>query len=340
MKWVLALLLFFSLFFCGCPFLFPPQYRFIYLQPLVKNLHRINTAYDEFNAAAPPGYYGEQELLFSTNAYSQGEQLDIYHTRVTIEMHWHEEALGEHTFSLSVTPPVPFLEVNSSNQEYGPSLFHRQDEPIYLYSTHTLPPELIYVLASDRPTNGIHSSNIYLYTAEGGLQSFAGNSPAHDYYPTYHPAENTLYFCSDRDGSFQLYAYQAEGVDNLEDLLTTPGEARLVEVLNSPANDKCPFIFQDILVFVSDREGPFNIYFSRYVDGDWISPRPLPREMGGEEGRLHLLNSDYHEYRPILFQGWAHFTTENMIMIFSSDRPGGMGGYDLYLAVLPLDIFD
>lgn len=346
MKAAFSFLLLFCVFLSGCPFLYAPYDRYIYLQPRVINLEMLNTPYDEINAVGPPGYFGEQDLLFSSNALSRGDHLDILYSRLTVSMNWFEGTRDNyttaHTFSLSATEPVPFLKkVNSPYNEYGPALFNERDGPIYLPSTEILPRDFLYLLASDRPTNGTLVSNIYLYTEEIGLLPFAGNSLFHDYYPTYHKESQTLFFCSDRDGSFQLYRYSGEGIENLKDLLTTPLEAEQVQELNSPGNDKCPFIFQDILLWVSDREGPFHMYFSRYQGENWSAPKRLPYEIQGKKGGpVHLLNSEYNEYRPILFQGYWDRTTANHIMIFSSDRPGGQGGFDLYLAVLPVNIFD
>ena len=93
------------------------------------------------------------------------------------------------------------------------------------------------------------------------------------------------------------------------------------EVLSSDFNDKCPFIFEDIMVFTSDREGGyggFDLYYSLRVGGAWTAPVNFgPR-----------INTEYDEYRPILFHFMAIQTN---LMIFSSNRPGGQGGFDLYM---------
>ena len=161
---------------------------------------------------------------------------------------------------------------------------------------------------------------------------------------TYHHDSNTIYFFSDRNGSNAIYSYQSKAASGLEDLLEQELEAEAVEVLNSDYDDKTPYIFDDIMLFVSDRDsanGNFNIYFSKFEAEKWSEPQKLPQQIDTEtDDSFNYLNSNYNEYRPILYRKSEDFlyqTDNNKVMIFSSDRKGG---YDLYLAVLPLDIFD
>ena len=91
-------------------------------------------------------------------------------------------------------------------------------------------------------------------------------------------------------------------------------------VLSSQNDDKCPFILGNMLVFTSDRPGGyggFDLYYSLYSNGLWSSPVNFGSK----------INSTYDEYRPIvkIVNGF-----KNNFMIFSSNRPGGLGGYDLY----------
>src|SRR6185503_7848717 len=113
-----------------------------------------------------------------------------------------------------------------------------------------------------------------------------------------------------------------------------------VNELASPADDTAPHLFareesvesehvslnpgrkrkgaqqvtQMYLLFASNRDGKdFDLYCSRLDGGRWIAPRPLP------------VNTEYDEFRPIR----AAF---GKVIIFSSNRPGGKGGMDLYYA--------
>jgi hypothetical protein len=47
------------------------------------------------------------------------------------------------------------------------------------------------------------------------------------------------------------------------------------------------------------------------------------------------VNSEYDEYRPITHYEYGF---DNNLMIFSSNRPGGKGGFDLYYVGIPKSI--
>ena len=99
-----------------------------------------------------------------------------------------------------------------------------------------------------------------------------------------------------------------------------------MESLSSAGEDKCPFIYRKILVFASDREGGlggFDLYYSEFKNGTWSAP------VNFGPG----INSSWDEYRPIL-AGDENFT--NMFLLFSSNRPGGKGGFDLYFRGMDL----
>ena len=107
----------------------------------------------------------------------------------------------------------------------------------------------------------------------------------------------------------------------MHDLLTneTPIQVVKESVLSSSSNDKCPFINGDLIVFSSDRDGGYggyDLYYSRFVNNQWSPPINF-----GDK-----INSSSDEYRPITFT----FINDIDIMIFSSNRSGGRGGFDLY----------
>jgi hypothetical protein len=92
-------------------------------------------------------------------------------------------------------------------------------------------------------------------------------------------------------------------------------------VLSSGFDDKCPSITNNILVFASNRAGGFggyDIYYSVFENGNWSEPVNFGSD----------INSEYDEYRPIVRSDKWQF--DNDMMIFSSNRPGGKGGFDLY----------
>jgi hypothetical protein len=65
-----------------------------------------------------------------------------------------------------------------------------------------------------------------------------------------------------------------------------------------------------------DADG-FDLYYSLFTDGTWSVPVNFSEE----------INSAYDEYRPVTIHNDAF---ANNLMIFSSNRPGGKGGFDLY----------
>jgi len=74
------------------------------------------------------------------------------------------------------------------------------------------------------------------------------------------------------------------------------------------------------MVFASNRAGGFggyDLYYSRWENEQWSTPINF-----GEK-----INTSSDEFRPIVREEWEF---ENDIMIFSSDRQGGAGGFDLY----------
>ena len=90
-------------------------------------------------------------------------------------------------------------------------------------------------------------------------------------------------------------------------------------VLSSNSNDKCPSINGNIIVFASDRDGGYggyDLYYSQFINNQWSTPVNF-----GDK-----INSSSDEYRPITFSFFNYFD----LMIFSSNRPGGKGGFDLY----------
>ena len=88
-------------------------------------------------------------------------------------------------------------------------------------------------------------------------------------------------------------------------------------------DDKCSFIISDFMVFASNRAGGYggyDLYYSRFENGVWNAPINF-----GEK-----INSEYDEFRPIVRALGDSTYFKNDFMLFSSNRPGGKGGFDLY----------
>jgi hypothetical protein len=80
-----------------------------------------------------------------------------------------------------------------------------------------------------------------------------------------------------------------------------------------------------LLVFSSDRPGGFggyDLYYSQKTSNGWTEPVNFGPK----------INSEFDEYRPVVSD---HPDFANRLMIFSSNRPGGLGGFDLYFVGIP-----
>jgi WD40-like Beta Propeller Repeat len=104
--------------------------------------------------------------------------------------------------------------------------------------------------------------------------------------------------------------------------------ANLGPTINSASNDHCAFIPPDdeSLVFVSDRPGGAGAgdFYIAYRDdkGD---------DLGwGAPANLGAINSSFDEFGPWGFEAEG---TGNLNFFFTSNRPGGPGGYDIYTSV-------
>jgi hypothetical protein len=171
--------------------------------------------------------------------------------------------------------------------------------------------------------------NFTFYDRFGNLTiAKALNSSADDAYPTYSPLTNEFYFCSNREGNFDIFKLAIPDKPNVIDFLSNENNASFVlkdTSLSTVYNDKFPFIDDNVMVFASDRPGGmggYDLYYSVLKDNVWSSPI----NMGPK------INTEFDECRPILVQRRVF---QNSLIIFSSNRPGGKGGFDLYYAGIP-----
>ncbi len=288
------------------------------------NLTDFNTKYDDYNSTAPSlGFL--IPFCFSTNRNSIGDNFDIIYKPMNVNF---DKSTGE----LKVTDEYDNWSVYSDDyqiietglnkiatdgNEYGPNLIVEQDLNRYNFT-------LMY--STDLTGNSqvrYTSNHTDIYFSEPVEVKFL-NTDFDDMYPTFNNDRSRIYFCSNRDSSdFDIYYAIVNPELELEILLADEKEYEIImdTILSGSSDDKCPFIFDDILVFTSDRSGGyggFDLYYSILESGDWSEPINFG----------YKINTEYDEYRPVLINEGV--SQSQLMMVFSSNRPGGAGGFDLY----------
>ncbi len=148
------------------------------------------------------------------------------------------------------------------------------------------------------------------------------NSPSHDYSPLITADGSTMYFTSRRPGS--MGGLKDESGQNYEDIYTATrtgeawGRAMSVQApVNSAMQDATVGLSADgnemIIYRASDDQPDGDLYITKRSNGVWSTP----------ERMTDKINSKYHEPS-------ATISPDGTEVYFSSDRPGGFGGRDLY----------
>ncbi|MCX5797576.1 MAG: hypothetical protein NTY77_18965 [Elusimicrobia bacterium] len=304
-----------------------------------QNFSALNTQWDDYNASAPIGWERRNgpggPLFWSTNRGSQGAQFDIWRADIQVS-----HVNGYHLGMTDTIFPEdrnktwdgeakPMTSANSPGNEFGPVVYCG-DAPAdpwrpkgYAGADLLEEKGCTLVFASDRP-GGKGGLDLYRAQPPGGVPSpiTTLNSSGNDSYWTYagedHPA---AYFASDRGGhGYKIYEICWKDPAKPQPFGGPGAEIRMVPEVAGDGDDTAPYIFwRDGLnmVFASNRsggQGGFDLWFSHYGKNGWDKPLNLgPR-----------VNSPQDEFRPSV--------TDKDLLIFSSNRPGGKGGFDLYYA--------
>ena len=308
------------------------------------NFTDVNSKYDDYNSALPEVHFGKK-LIFSSSRSSLGDNFDIYDgnfyavwymetgtLQITDETNeWIEDSF--HSSKLLAA-------VDKAGNQFAPyaigfdTMISQQHSRIdfLAYSTNSgsycFHSEFVYYISPD-------DSTVFEVVGPDTI-AFLGDAKQQQYISFYSPGILTLddwqlipvnftemYFDqTGENGKSDIYKIDIPDTLTFLDFLSSDNnyEKIKVEVLNSGYNDRCPFVNGQFMVFASDRPGGFggyDLYYSKFENGVWLEPVNF-----GDE-----INSEYDEFRPVVVQV---FQFENDLMIFSSNRPGGAGGYDLY----------
>lgn len=317
---MLVMLLFFM---TACPSILKEKHQGTLPETPV-NLEAFNSAFDDYNSA----YWAIDDmhyLMFSSNRSSQGDEFDF----VYFPMHFHFDM---ETGKLRVDdqspyedqPPNPYYLMASTHSpanELGPNLFQDNTaNQLLLYASDEGNNFDIMLAQQNDANNGIESYKVARL-----------NSETDDTYPAFNNDYTEIYFCSNREGDdFDIYATAIDttGIE-LSEMLKSEATSPIIpmSVLSSDQDDKCPYIYKETLVFTSNRPGGYGGYDLYYSEYDSKSGWQPPVNMGPD------INTAQDEYRPILFQ--SDIDENRDMLIFSSNRPGGLGGFDLYFVGLP-----
>lgn len=294
------------------------------ISPIPVNFYDVNSVYDDFNSDLDITWNMKYfSLIFSTNRASGGQHFDLtgFEGRIESDLLTGEFEMiaGSRNYNILQT-------INTSHNELGPYFTHDLNYP----QIWKKGPEMRrFFYSSDITGNG----DIYFcyYTNEDNDFLPAGNAvfltaintESVEGYLTIHDGETEnkeeAYFMSDRNGNYDIFRAMGEQNMPIEQSSVTIGR---VDQLSTSADDKCPYICGNIMVFTSDREGGFggfDLYYSVYNGQQWSAPVNF-----GDE-----INTDFDEYRPV-FVSTEKEGFLNDLMIFSSNRPGGRGLFDLY----------
>lgn len=297
----------------------------------VVRLDKFNSQFDDYNSDYSYNKHGEMYLTFS----SKRERKDVfnlvkfmaqftYHKRLGLEIDKSAAHSGEFVDNGGLEGMM--IRANGNFNVYGPKTLLIGKDIQGTDSTRNF-----FLFYAD-DSEGNMQIKYYWNNSKGIEGPFSFdilNSTKDDGYPSFSYTGDKIYFSSNRDGNFDIYELSIPRAENeqvtAESLLHPKNyKLRKVEELSSPYDDKCPYYTDGTMVFVSDRPGGAggqDIYYATYENEKWNVP-----VNAGER-----VNTSSNEYRPIL----PRLDTFNYrLMIFSSDRPGGKGGYDLYMTGL------
>ncbi|RLD63727.1 MAG: hypothetical protein DRJ01_02945 [Bacteroidetes bacterium] len=288
--------------FCSCW----PHNRIVFEDIIIPksavNFSEVNSEYDDYNSAFPGNIINDEfQIYFSSNRDNKGESYDIIKYGCNLQF---DQGVAEIRFRCQRMEDVNILQnINSpSSNEYGP----------YFYYPEKL--DTVLLFSSDCGGN----LDIYFFDYKDKTINTINeiNTTDNEAYATIHNTSSSLYFCSDKEGEFNIYRIKNVFLD------TSAIEIKYVNELNSEKNDKCPYIKNNVMVFISDRDGGyggFDLWYSIYKDTAWSKPINFGPQ----------INTQYDEYRPAVVETDSDKYLNNL-MIFSSNRPDGKGGFDLY----------
>jgi hypothetical protein len=329
----LATLLSLTLLLTGCPYGY--KYNQGWLPTTPVNMQEFNTEWDDYNMDAPI-FENTIPILFSSNRKSQGENFDIIYEIFQIQFDRDDGTIsaGKRDYRYDLTRELQILQmvpptINTSYNEMGPYLIDYYTlYSSYDYSKYGNKYLVLYANDSTGNLDIMYTTNFHqgfdtVVTFMDPQPVTCLNTVYNEAYPSVDPKLNRIYYCSDQNGDFDIFMCQISTDDYipdvLQDTLLNP-EITRSDILSSDEDDKCPYVMANIMVFTSNRTGGyggFDLWYAKKDTTGWSAPINFGNKV----------NTEYNEYRPIIV---PMYRFRNDLLMFSSDRPGGKGGYDLY----------
>jgi hypothetical protein len=284
----------------------------------VYNITGLNSQYDDYNSNVY-SIGSRMPIIFSSNRGSSGGQYDLVQGALWYSF---DQTTGKFDVGGEIESDLFYgsliTAANTAGNDFGP------------YSIFSSTDGFEYLLVASQGTGGQldlqyfkhlpRYSNIAADIKAQGPVTLL-NSSVDDAYISFDTNEDTAYFCSNRGGNFDIYLQKRPAGMTLENWLKMSfASSTTVDSINSAFDEKCPFFYKDIMVFASNRPGGmggYDLYYTVFKNGNWS----FPINMGPD------INTASDEFRPLL--GY-HQDFTNLGLLFSSDRPGGKGGFDLY----------
>ncbi|OFX42284.1 MAG: hypothetical protein A2X03_18475 [Bacteroidetes bacterium GWA2_40_15] len=288
------------------------------------NLQGLNSSFDDYNADLYV-LYGKIALVFSSNRKSSGGQFDIEQGEISYQFDLTNgnfvliseitnDSFTSKLIGKAVTP----------DDDFGPYHFFSTSDGFeyFMLSSVNAEGNLDLYYLKNPP---VYGSNIPEITGPKPVNLF--NTSSDDAYICFDVNMDSAYFASDRDGNFDIFLSTMNADKPLSELFDMHFLiSSKPDSINSTEDDKCPIVHRGVMVFASNRLGGlggYDLYYSVFKNGKWNSP------VNFGPG----INTSSDEYRPVL-GSVQDFT--NSFLIFSSNRPGGKGGFDLYFMGLDL----
>jgi hypothetical protein len=306
----------------------------------VVNLGDFNSMYDDYNSILPETHFGKA-LIFSSNRKTEGNDFDLIYEPFHATWYWEtSELIIDNSYYWQETNWVLHLlnKMSNSGNQFGP---YSISFDTMIDGTH----RIIHLLACSNNNDSYtyHEEFVYLESSLTGVLgevkgpfSVARISDPHKQYISFYGSTvynidliginandfTQMYFNKTSNGKSKIFRINIPDSLNFLQFLTDTVEypQEIVAELNSDRNDFCPFVNGNFIAFTSNRAGGFggyDLYYSYFDGKNWSEPINF-----GEK-----INTAYDEFRPVPVKAQEF---QNDLIIFSSNRPGGLGGFDLY----------